>query len=96
MNLKHDAKAEKLRFALGHKGYRVFRNVVPEQNIKAAVDAICRFTGTSLDDEESWSQLPSKNGGVVPLHHDQSFWNNASIPQYTKHSKRFTGMESSG
>jgi hypothetical protein len=63
------------------QGYAVARGVAPPGHIQAAVEEICAFHGTWLDDPKSWYRIPADSWDVVPIHQSQAMWNNRSLPR---------------
>src|SRR4051812_16152747 len=60
------------------EGWVIARGVVPPENIRAAIDAICRFHAIDLHDPSTWYRVPPEAWDIVPVHHAQAFWNNRS------------------
>ena len=57
-------------------GYVLIPNVVPAENLAAAIDAIAEFTGKNLEDKRSWYQEPMVLGGMINMTHHQALWDN--------------------
>jgi hypothetical protein len=62
------------------KGYLAVPGVVPEDNLQAAIMAICMFLGIERDNPDTWDHLDLGENGIVPFHHHQAFWNNRQHP----------------
>src|SRR5207302_4546949 len=63
------------------EGWVLVRDVAPEQNLRAAIEAICAFHAIQLDDPSTWFRIPADCWGVVPVHHAQAIWDNRSLPR---------------
>jgi Phytanoyl-CoA dioxygenase (PhyH) len=62
-------------------GYVVARRVASPETLRAAVGAIVRWLGVSLDEREGWYRLRAEQVGIVPIHHPQVFWDNRQLPR---------------
>jgi hypothetical protein len=61
-------------------GFLVVPDVVPQQNVRAAIDATCTFLGVEREHPHTWYRLDLGENGIVPFHHHQAFWNNRQHP----------------
>jgi hypothetical protein len=57
-------------------GYLALPAAVPEENLAAAIRAICEFLRVDRDDPLTWYRFDLGANGVVPLHQHQAFWDN--------------------
>jgi Phytanoyl-CoA dioxygenase (PhyH) len=62
------------------QGYVVARGVAPAGHLAAAIEEICAFHGTWLDDPSTWYRVPLDSWDVVPIHQGQAIWNNRALP----------------
>ncbi len=70
-------------------GYVIVRNVVPQENVDAVIDAIWQFMDMDRDDPDTWYRPPqNENGtlalnqaGMVELYQHQSLWDNRQNPR---------------
>ncbi len=79
------------REKFGEHGYIVFPQIVPQEYVEAAVDAVCRFARVQLSAPTTWYELPAENGGVVPLHHAQELWDIRQHPNVYEAFKKVYG-----
>lgn len=82
-----------LPLTLGPDGYKIFRQVVPQDHIQRAIEAISQFTRADPENAETWLRLPRENFGIVPLHHAQAFWDNRQHPAVYEVFKQIYGLE---
>jgi len=70
-----------LRRQLDLEGYVVVPRVVPEENLTAVVEDICRHTGADLNNPATWYKPSLINtNGMVEMYHYQSMWDNRQYP----------------
>jgi len=62
-------------------GYVVVRNAVPQENLRAVIDAIFEFLGMDPNDPADWYRPPHRPGGMVELYQHQALWNNRQAPR---------------
>lgn len=60
---------------LNDQGFVHIPGVVPLSVTQALLEAIRDRFHLDTEDPASWSQLPSRNFGIVPMHHHQAQWN---------------------
>ena len=63
------------------EGWGVASGIVPSENVRRAIDAICAFHGIALGDPTTWYCIPPAAWDIVPVHHAQAFWDNRSLPR---------------
>jgi hypothetical protein len=73
-------------------GYVVVRNVVPEENLRAAVDAVWDFLELDADDPATWYPADRK-GGLAHLHQHQALWDNRQHPPVHRAFAELLGTE---
>jgi hypothetical protein len=62
-------------------GYLTVPDVLPPENLQAAITTICEFLGIHQEEPESWYRKKLGSNGIVPIHHPQTFWNNRQYPK---------------
>jgi hypothetical protein len=62
-------------------GYVVARNVVPEPNRRAVIDAVFDFLGMDPDDPTDWYRPPLALGGMIEMYQHQALWDNRQNPK---------------
>ena len=55
-------------------GYIRIRNIVPQENITAVVDAIHEFLSIARQKDDSWYQPPIHPTGMVEMFQHQAMW----------------------
>ncbi len=71
--------AERAQFRT--EGWVVARAVVPELNVRAAIEEILAFHSIDLKDPSTWYRIPDDSWDVVPIHQGQAIWDNRSLPR---------------
>jgi hypothetical protein len=61
-------------------GYIRVRNVVPQENVNAVVDAIHAFLNIPRHKDDSWYQPPITLDGMVEMYQHQAIWDNRQHP----------------
>jgi hypothetical protein len=69
------------RAFFAENGYVIVRNVVPQRNLDAVVDAIWEFLEMDRDDPEDWYREPLRSNGMVEMYQHQALWDNRQHPQ---------------
>ena len=70
-------------------GYVIVPDAVPEQNLRAVVDAIWQFQEMDADDPETWYRRPERENGMIELngsgmvemYHHPAMWANRQEPR---------------
>lgn len=62
-------------------GYVIIHDAVPQENLKAAEEAIWGFLDMQPDDPESWYPDPPRNGMGLQIYHNQAMWDNRQKPR---------------
>ena len=62
-------------------GYLVVRNLIPQDQVAAVVDAIWSFLGFDRDKPSDWYREPHRPNGMVEMYHHQALWDVRQNPR---------------
>ena len=74
-------------------GYVVIRNVVPQENLDAVINALWKYLGMDPNDPEDWYRPPLKPGGMVEIYQHQALWDNRQHPNVHQAFAELLGTE---
>ncbi|MFK0571761.1 phytanoyl-CoA dioxygenase family protein [Endozoicomonas sp.] len=65
---------------LQESGYIIVPDLVPQQLLQPAVEAITQFLDVDLDQPSTWYRKNLGSNGIVPIHHHQAIWDIRQYP----------------
>ena len=77
-------------------GYLVVRNVVPEADCDAVIDALWEFLEMDRNDPTDWYRPPLSPGGMIEMYHHQTMWDNRQHPRMHQVFAELIGTEALG